>query len=216
MTDDEFVSKSEYLASQIEQNPDDLGLRAQLVSHLVEDGRIDEAEDQIEDTLDECETTWPMMKEFHIPVADTLIKKGEVSSAQPLILHANKNFPEESRVKRMITKAEKALTQQMSASVFPSSMHVTDWWDGPHLISDNHLSEWIPGQIVEIDEDDTATIHVASLGEGNQFEEGEWEMPLSQIKDLSSNSPPDGDYLYSRLEIGIYNDESIQIKFHQD
>lgn len=214
-------NKAEYLESLIQENEiedaeRDYQTRAELVSHLIQEGDVDSAQVWIDDTLnleDDCE--WAMIKEFHEPIIDHLIDVGHIKKAQPLILHANKHFPDEDRINRMTHRAEKALTEQLSASVFPPSLSVSEWWDGPHLLQNHHLNEWIPGQIVDIDEG-IATIRVAALDEYNTFEESKWEMPTNNLEDLSHNDPPDGEYLYSRLEIGIYSDNSVEIRFHEE
>lgn len=211
-----MTTKVEYLESMIERRPNDYIKRAELVSAYLEEGRLEAVQNFIDETLNECECDWSMVKEFHRPVVDSLIDAGEIEAAEPIILHANKEYPDEEKVKSMVNKAKREHTKQMSASVFPPHLTVSEWWEGPHLLSEKHLDEWIPGQVVQIDEDDIVTIHVASLDEYGMFEEDDWTIPLSNLKECSENNPPDDDHLYSFLEIGIYFDSSVKIRFHKD
>jgi hypothetical protein len=212
---DHMSSKIEYLESDIELNPDDTDKRRKLVSAYLEEGRLEEARHMVEETVQTLSTTWSLYTSFHAPLIDAFINQGEIDLCQPLVIDAQTEFPEESKVQSKVKKARRALTQQKSASVFPPSLSVSEWWKGPHLLSDTSLDEWLPGQVVSVD-DGHVHIHVASLAEdGYTFEEDSWTMPLDDMKGVAQGDIPD-DLEGSHLEMGIYYDDRVVIDFHDE
>lgn len=213
---DDVQQKIDYLTETIElERYDGSGFqtRAELVMSLIQEGQLDRAEEWIDDTLD-LDVDWSMFLDFHRPVVDQYIRSGHVERAQPLILHASEHWEEGGKVKRMIRKAEKALTETISSSFFPSDLSVTEWWDGPHLVADSdHLDEWIPGQVSDVDDGDVI-IEVASLDDDNTLDQSTWHVPVDDMTYFTSRDDDPSNWIGDHLEIGIYRDDSVDIQFH--
>lgn len=203
------------LTKEIESDPDDPILRRELIASLITEGLINRATHQMSKALKELEKKLLLPEKFYKPLIKTFISQGEIKPIEMLVRDLELNYDVEldEPIKRMVRKGRRAIRDASYGSAFPEDMKEEEWWNGPHLVSETNLVEWLPGRIIKV-EDGVASVMLMCHDEDNGLEVELSEMPVEDIKSIATNW--DGKLVNRCLEMGIYRSlDAVCVTFHR-
>lgn len=143
--------------------PENTWWRSRWVSYLVTRGRTAMARQAWDDALDALALPDPdaspeIYENLHLWVARLLIHRGQLDFAD----HVLRGIPSEIKhrhpgLRSLARLLSRLIEARAARAVFPLSVEVARWWDGPHLAARRDregraLARWLPGRIDAIDE----------------------------------------------------------------
>lgn len=157
-----------------------------LIEFLAIQARQREARACLEEALGYLRETTALYSEFHIPLCAFFIHHCYTEEADFLISRMSDEFKRENNYiylfRNYIASLREAASDRL---IFPISVHVDSWNDGPHIASRENVDRWFAGRTLWADSECVRMF----LG----------EYPFS----------PDGKYMYSSVEREVFKRLSV-------
>ena len=156
--------KIQDLREQLEDDPQDLSLRAELVAECVNEGYWDDIIPIINAVPHKG--SHRTLRHFLRPVLQTIRDQGQAQYLGPVLKLLDWYDEDDTVAMKWLKKGRKDIEKRFHGGVFPSDVPYRNWWSsGPHTQKDTR--SWTPGRIIELS-DERATLFLMSR-ENNGF-----------------------------------------------